>query len=281
MTDFVEQLISDATQSDADTLEATVPTPAEVETDESSSADGEPANKAAPEVDVPFPKKAINAISRRDKQIGKLRAEAAQAQSELAKYRQQYEPGTQSQQGQKPAPNEPKEDSFDNYGDYLKAVARHEARQELAKENTNTQQAQMTAQQQQWVAQREEVVENQAIELIQANPELRDLVIEHADVLDDFPPHLQMAFLESDNAALAFVALAKEGKLESLMSMSPARAAMEIGRAIDRGSAMMKAKKITTTAPAPMTPVKGAGPAGKQIDSTSSPDDLMKWLNTK
>ena len=39
--------------------------------------------------EIPFPKKAVNALSRRDKQIGKLQAQLAAERAELAKYREQ------------------------------------------------------------------------------------------------------------------------------------------------------------------------------------------------
>lgn len=47
------------------------------------------------EQDTPFPKKAVNAITSRDRKIGKLRAQMQSMQAELQKYQQSSQQGNE------------------------------------------------------------------------------------------------------------------------------------------------------------------------------------------
>ena len=241
MSEFIDKVIAEATQAPETQIEPAAEDAAPLD------AEGD-APQAKAEDDVPFPKKAVNAISRRDKQIGKYKAELDHARAELAKYQAQTDT-------KKPENQPPKEEDFDNFAEYLKASARFEAKQEFAENNKKVAEDRVSQQEQAWVSQREQIMVEKANELIQGNPEYKQLLVENADVLDSLPPHIERAFLEADNAALAFVALAKEGKLEALASMSPFQAAMEIGRAQDRGAALAKTKQVTQ-APAPLSSAK-------------------------
>lgn len=221
--------------------------------------------------DVVFPRKAINALSRRDKQIGKLRAELQAARAELQKYNEQQAAKAQTS-------NSPTEEQFDTYGDYLKAVARHEAQQELSQSVKQQQEQQVAEKEQAYFAQREEYTIAKAQEAIQSIPDYKQLLTENADILQSLPPQIERAFLEADEPALAFYALAKEGKLESVFDMSPARAAIEIGKAEVRGAALIKAKPVSK-APPPIEGLKGAGSSQKSLNNMNSAE-LLKWLNS-
>jgi hypothetical protein len=233
--------------------------------------EGEP---EAPKVDedVPFPKKAVNAISRRDKQIGSLKAEKQALAARIAELEAKQTP-----QG-KDNSNGPSEDDFDNYAEYLKAVARHEAKQELEQGKKAQEQSQSAEKEQLWVAQREDYIAEQANKIIESSPELKQLVEENADILDSFPYHVSRAFLEAENAPLAFIALAKEGKLEQLATMSPMQVAAVIAKAELRGEALIKTKPITK-APVPMSSAKGTGAGAKSLDNMS-PDEIRGWLKS-
>lgn len=247
----------------------------EVATEEVTSEDAEVAKDAPKaEDEVVFPKKAVNAISRRDRQIGKLRAEQQQLQAELAQLRAQVKPQEQSN-NQRPS-DYPDEDKFDNYGDFLKAVARYEARQELAEGNKRQQQEYQTIQEQQWIAKRETEIAEQATEVAASIPDFGQTISEYSDVIDSFPPYLERLFIECENAPLAFYTLAKEGKLEGLIHMSPYRAAMEIGRAMDRGLAISQ-RKVITKAPTPIAPARGTGQSGRSLTELSGEELLKKW----
>lgn len=220
--------------------------------------------------DVPFPKKAVNALSRRDKQIGKLQAQLAAERAELAKYREQSAK----------TPQEPKEEAFDNYGEFLEAKARMKFEQEQSEKIRQQEQQQTTQQREEYLAERENYTIEKAKAAIDNIPEYRQLMMENADIVQSFPPHVAEAFFEADEPALAFLALAKEGKLDSLLKMSPSRVAIEIGKAEMRGEILSKTRPVTK-APTPIQGLKGTGNATKTINADSSWEDLQKWLKTK
>lgn len=258
MEDIINQAISEATPVESTQPIETTPAPAETT----------PTETPEPE-DVPFPKKAVNALSRRDKQIGKLQAQLAADRAELAKYREQ----------QKPVDNSPKEESFDNYGEYLKAVARHEAKQELSETSKQQETQATTAQDEAWHAERTEYISQKAKDAIENIPDYKQLFMENADILQSLPPHIERAFYELDSPEMAFYALAKEGKLDAILEMSPVRAAAELGKAEVRGEALSKAKQITK-APAPIEGLKGVGSSTKTLDTMSS-KELLDWVRKK
>jgi len=224
--------------------------------------------------DVMFPKKAVNAISRRDKQIGKLHAERAALKAELNKYREQ-----QTQSAAQPL----REESFDgNYGEYLKAQAKQEYQQEQAARTKEQEQQSFDSAREEWTARRNSEVVSKVDELMKTVPDYQQVFIENKDVLLDLSPELERAFLESDAPELAFYALAKEGRLDELFApnITLARAAMIIAKAEARGEVLSKAKPVTKT-PAPIEGLKGTGSSNKRISAESSPQELLKWLNTK
>lgn len=261
-TETIDQVIDAATIADEAPVEAT--------TEETVDTPNEP--EAAKVDEVVFPKKAVNAISRRDKQIGKLRAEIAQRDAELARFRQ-------SEPRQEVKQSGPREEDYDNYADYLEAKLEAKLEQKWsqtqAKQTQEYQKTQQQAQEIAWKQEREDYVAEKASEVVKVYPALSEIVQEYADVLDSFPPHIEQVWLEADNAPLALIALANEGKLEALAHMSPAKAAMEIAKAEIRGEQIAKTKPITK-APAPMASVKGSGSGPKALDDMSW-DELKKW----
>lgn len=229
-------------------------------------------NQEEPEKeDVPFPKKAVNAISRREKQIAKLRAEKAALEAEVSKYRQ---PQANPQQNQKVS-DEPSEDDFDNYGDFLEAKILHKLKMEQAKAETAAVEQQKTQQQIAWEQERE----TQLTEKMQAHvskiPDFKQVIESSADIADEFPDHIVQAFFEADDGALAFYNLAKEDKLEALLTMSPTRAIMEIARAQSEPSL-----KRVSNAPSPITASRGSIKTTKSLDEMNG-DELLKTLNIK
>lgn len=222
--------------------------------------------------DVPFPKKAVKALSRRDVKIGKLQANNAALEQRLAQYEQQ--------QAKSPSGSAPKEEAFDNYGEYLKAVTRHELKQELSQSQKQQEEQHYASQQEAYYAERTDYAIDKAKLAIETIPDYKQLFMENADILQSLPPHIERAFYEAEEPALAFYALAKEGRLDAILEMSPARAAIEIGKAEVRGEALSKARQITK-APAPIEGLKGTGTSSKTISEHSTPQELLKWLNTK
>lgn len=220
--------------------------------------------------EVVFPKKAVNAISRRDKQIGKLRAELAAERAAKQELEQRY-----AKPAAKPASGEPQEADFDNYHDYIRALNRYDNEQLLETRETKQKQTQQTAEKDAWVAERRSAIEEQTRNIAKENPRIVQLVQEYSDLLDAMPPEIDELFLEADNGALAFLNLAEEGKLEALLSMSPARAAMEIGRAQTQAFT-----KPRTKAPTPMPAARGSVPQGKSFDKYT-PEEAHTFLTQR
>jgi hypothetical protein len=276
MTDeIIDQVINEAAEAPVeaaieapidDTTQATESNEEVVDTANEEEVKTVEAESPAEEV---FSKKAVRALSRRDKKLGKLQAEKAALNAELEKFRQQADKTISG--------DAPKEESFDNYGEYMEAVVRHKIKQEQTQNEQQEQQKQFEAKEQEWYEQRSQDVVNKSREAINDIPEYKQLFTENLDILNTMPQHVEYAFLEAEDAPLAFMALAKEGKLESLQSMSPAKVAMEIGKAEIRGAAMSKVKTITN-APSPIKPIKGAGVNIKQPHQMSA-DEIVNWVN--
>lgn len=248
-----------------------VTTTDESTTEAKEAVDAKEATDGKEPDDVVFPKKAINALSRRDKQIGKLQAQLAAERAELQALREK------ANQSAKPQ-NLPKEDDFDNYGDYLKAVARSEFEQEASQKAQQTQEQRLKETEQRWVDERTAYATEKAQEAVKQIPNLPQLITENADIVSEFNPFIERAFLEADEPVLAFYALAQEGKLEAIAKMSPARAAIEIGKAEIRGAELVKTKPITK-APAPIESLKGTGSGSKSLDNMNH-KELLKWLES-
>lgn len=226
-------------------------------------------------------KKLQNALAKENRRIGRLTAEKhqrnrefQQVQEELAKYKQVKPQADQA----------PREEDFQgNAYEYLKALAKHEgkaaAAQELAEGQKKLSETQANSQQQAWKQERDAHLDGNADVAEAAFSDFTNVITEATDIIQDFSPHVQRAFLESDNGAFALYDLAQTGQLEKLNSMTPYQVAMAVARAEDRALAKSKQKPVTNT-PAPLSGSKGTGKAGKSVDSMSG-DELLKWVRAK
>lgn len=220
--------------------------------------------------DAPFPKKALNALSRRDKQIGKLRAQHEQAMAELNQLRQSTAPKPTQQ-----ATGAPKEADFTNYADYLQAVNNYNIEQKFAEygeKQTKTQQADA---EKAWENQRIPVVDKQVDDFVKDIPDSVQIFNDNADLIKSFPDKLKRVLLAADNSPLAVYNLAKDDKLADLADMSLEDAKVEI-----RLAQMKPAAKPKTSAPAPLSASRGSVAPSKSLDSMNG-DELLKWVNSK
>lgn len=258
-------------------------TPAGVETKEIENSatnqeeqpEGEQLESVQPESkaddDTPFPKKAINALSRRDKMIGKLRAENQRYNQEMAEIRKQIE------ELRNPAPQKPDPDNFDTYAEYIEALASYRDQP-----GNGVPQEQPMTKEQAIEAARREVMREQSLmqlaqksaELAQKIPDYMEVANMYGDVMSSFPEEAQDAFTMADNGALAFYTLAKEGTLEALTEMTPIQMAMTIARAETRGQKYLK--PTPSAAPPPLRGVRGASSAASD-DSLSGTELLKKY----
>jgi hypothetical protein len=212
---------------------------------------------------VEFPKKALNAISRRDKQIGKLRAQNEVFQAQLAELQASVQK-VQPAQRAVVDPNQPQEEQFDNYGEYLKASIKYE----LAKDKSEAQpqQNQPTPEQikhYQQTVERVKAIEAQELEFMKTAPDYKEVEAEYQDLIDQAPADLVNLFLEVENPPQAFYTLAKQGKLEALLDMPLHKAAIEIGKAMAVG---VPQTKRVSSAPRPIQANTGTGTGSKSID---------------
>lgn len=275
-------------QSVDETIEQQVEEPQE-EGQQNDDPNAEPNEEGQEgEDNVVFPKKAVNALSRRDKKIAKLNAEL----QELRQREAEWQRGQQSQHNQQQhggqnnqAPQEPNLDDYDNFADYQKALTQfyikqsQEALKQQSDPQQQAQQQQLTPQQvQQQVhySQRAQHMDTIDADLSAKLPDYEQLKTEYSDVLADLPQHVAMAMLDAENGPLALYTLAREGKVEQLLTMNPTQAAAEMARAEIRGQQYLN--KQPSSAPAPIKGVKGN--SSKKSPDQMSDAEFDKWLNT-
>jgi len=219
----------------------------------------------------PFPKKASRALERKNKRINKLRARVAELEA--------VQPQRQGEQITTPSPeglNEPQEDDFDDYAEYLEAKGEYKAERKYADREAEAAQMQSVESQQQWVRERAKYVDDRAALAAETIPELEGLYRENQDIIEGYGDYTKMAFLEADKPELAFYALAQEGRLEELDGLSPSRVAREIALAEIRGEKLSKARPVSK-APAPIKQVRGGGTRSRSLDDMS-PSELLNHL---
>lgn len=256
----IAEALSTEIEAEAVATEEVQPTEVESEPTEATEND-----------DGSFPKKAVNALMKRDTKIGRLTAKNHALEAELQALRNSISQPKTTQD------DDFDFDRFDNLGEALKELARIEAAKQLAEGSKKLEDNQKQIKQEQWLEERETAVAEKAAEYIQSVPDYQAVMLENADIVDDFPEEIQKVLLEADDAALAFYALAKEGKLEALATMTPVQAAMAIAKAEERGAVLAKTRPISK-APNPITANRGTG-AGVEIDPTKmSYQQLLKSL---
>jgi hypothetical protein len=218
--------------------------------------------------EVEFPKKAVNAINRKNKQINKLRAQMRELEAKL---------NETPEVGNKPSEINP--DDFESYGDYINAQVEALVEQKSMQSQTDMQKQQLKQQQEVLAAQRDQHIIEQAQEAAQVFSDLPQVWQENAQLLDALPKEVSDIFYSIDNAPAAVYTLAKEGKLESLLYANPSVAAYEIVNAQNRGLELLsKPKTRVSQAPEPITKARGTGSVKKQL---SPNDNVLKSLGLK
>lgn len=266
MNDIIDQAINSANEArQAEKVEAQ-PIPEGTSNEEVVQGEEPVEQDGLDQEEIPFPKKAINALNRKDKKITKLQAQYEAAMRELDAIKQK---------NQKPIA-----DDFNSFDEYIDALIDHRAANKAS--NSEVQQQQFTPQQiqeQVYYEQKAVALQTKASELSQKLPDFNQVRDANSDVLDALPIDIVKAVYEADNAPLALYVLAKENKLEGLSDMSPTRAAMELARAEIRGQQFLQKKQ--TNAPAPVTGVKAkSNPNSRGLESMDA-DELLKWARAK
>lgn len=183
----------------------------------------------------------------------------------------------QSQNIEKKAETEtqkaPVEADYDNLLDYLKAVVRHE--QQVAAANQPKPQQNSVPQPDPKIVARVLEITKQEEDFIKEVPEYSALTMKNKEFFEQIPAEIQQAFLLAENAPLALYALMKDDRLDDLEGLSPAKLAMEIGKAEERGKIYISQIKKKSTAPAPIGALKGKGSPSKELHEMDV-DELMR-----
>jgi Arc/MetJ-type ribon-helix-helix transcriptional regulator len=151
--------------------------------------------------EVEFPKKAVNALNRKNKQINKLRAQMRELEAKLNE-----EPEVKEVQS---AINP---DDFESYGDYINAQVEALVEQKTTQTQSEAQKQMLMQQQEALQAQRDQHIVEQAQEASQVFQDLPQVWQENAALLDALPKEIADIFYSIDNAPAAVYTLAKEGE---------------------------------------------------------------------
>jgi len=242
---------------------------AENEAPEAEQADNEVAEDAEEgeqAKDEPFPKKAVNAIAKRDKQLAKWRAKYDNLHNEVAELRKLIE-GNKAQEALNP-------DNFEKYSDFMLARA-EQAAQEKIDETLNKQNKSQDDGYDAFVEQRTQEIAPIAQKLMKQIPDFAETLDDAADEIDELPRNVQTLLLHADNPPLAAYNLIKEGKLEKLGRMPESLAAAEIIRAQANNPAQVK--KVSQ-APAPVKQISGTARGNQSLDNMDVEDVLSKYI---
>lgn len=177
----------------------------------------------------------------------------------------------------------PNMEKFDSVLDYMKADQSYALEQKFAEQNQQQQLEMLKQQKAMALAEQARVIEQQAVELSQSNPDFQKVISENSQVFSAMPDHINEIMTELDDGLAAAYALAKEGRLASLYSMPPQLAAAHLVQAEIRGQQYLQQaapKTSTKQPPKPIGSLKGAGKSSTKPLDQMSPNELGKWLKS-
>lgn len=233
--------------------------------------------------DEPFPKKAVNAISKRDRKIHKLRKEREELQAQIAALKQaQEKTGEVSDEP-------PKEEDYETYSEFLEARQEYITKKTLTQSKNDQDKEKLDTleqqQKQKWFEERDVVIENLDTELRSTYSDYDEVIdanMDKAAAIVQQRPDLYESFLALDNPNKAFYNLAKEGKLDSILQMPSNIAVVEFVQAQYRGNEQPKPEKTVekpvSGAPKPIRSAKGSSSSQTplhKLDADSLYDRIM------
>lgn len=215
-----------------------------------------------------FPKKAVNALNRKNKKINKLRAQLRELEAKINEVPKEAS-----------SHSEINPDDFENYGDYINAQVESLVTKRVTQSESDMQKQQLSQQKEALKAQRDQYIIEQAQEASQTLQDLPQVWQQNAPLLDALPEQVTDIFYNIDNAPAAIYALAKEGELEGLMYDNPSVAAYKIFAAQQKGLTLLaKPQTRQSQAPTPISKAKGSGTVKKQLTPN---DNVLKSLGLK
>lgn len=268
MTEEIQQGV----QEGAEQIENAADESANVEKATEAKAEGDAGTEEKAETqksEEQWPKKAVNALSKRDKQIGKLRAELDYMRQQM----QNSQPQTQATPQVKKVDASPKASDFEDYESYIDAKAAYQAERLINQKMAEVEKQSVREREQAHNATLDSQFQKSLDAAKASIPDFEDVM---ADAYDEpVADHVIQAIKEAEDGALAAYLAVKEGLVEKLNQMSPYRAAMEIARLADRAKLSVSKPKPVTKAPNPMAPVRGTV-QGSKSESDMNSDELMK-----
>ncbi len=198
---------------------------------------------------------------------------------------QQQKPNNQNTADGRPV--KPVEDNFQTWEEleaakekYYEDLADWKVDQKLAARNTQAQNNQTQPDNQK--AERISRHVNKEAEFAKQVPDYEATVYgEYPEFMSDMPAAVAQALFEADpgDVSPAIYALAREGLLESLESLSPAQMGIAIGKAAIRGAQYINQNKVTN-APSPTRSARGTGTYAKPLMDLPM-EDLLKKVSTR
>jgi hypothetical protein len=222
-------------------------------------------------VEDPIPKGVQKRIDRAVRQKYEAEARAKMLEERVAAMEaRQYVPQQQQRQQDD---GEPTIDKFDNFDEYVRAVADYRAEKKINQTLTEREKRQQAERE---ATERTKTVESWNKRIAAATAEMPDFeeVLASSDVV--MTPPMQQAIMESDiGPKLAYYLANNPEEAEKIAGMSPIGAIRTLGR-IEERLANSKPAVKTTDAPPPIKPI-GASAAVSKDPSKMSDAEFAAW----
>lgn len=205
-----------------------------------------------------------------EKRIKKLSAKNFNLEQENERLRKELEGSA----GEAPM-DEPKEEDFENYSDYTKALAKYTYQEEKARESEKAKETSVRT-----AAQERSRNFEQRADIVREEKEDFDEVAKSPEMLEFYArsaPHVAEAVMESEKGAeIAYYLGSNQDVAVEMARKSPVQVAIEIGKLEAKFSQKPK-PRATSKAPKPISPTAGGGHGGADEKPNSELTD-EEWL---
>ena len=213
--------------------------------------------------------------------IDELTREKYEREREAAYWRSLALQG-QQQTEQPKAAEKPQPEKFQDYAQYVEALAEWKADEKVRAALAERDQRAAEEAQQRAVQAKAQTFAERAVQVRQQIPDF-DEVVGAADV--QVPAHVTEVLLESDfGPQLAYHLAKNPDEAARISRLSPTAAARELGRLearFERPAAPVEQKPVTTKAPPPMKSVQGSAQPGVKDPSRMSMDEYRAWRKSQ
>jgi len=253
------------------------PTENEVDDGEGQESADEPEVELSADA-LEFKEKLEKTKAAMQKRIDRQTATNRQREEEIAELRKQIE-GLNV-----PKDDSPKEEEFDIYEDYLKAVGKHEAKKELEAQQREQLEAQRVAKEQEARAAKEKQYSERVEAYKAEKPDYAEKEALVEEIVGDamrngVTPTIKLmaeAVLESEAGARIIYELGENPDLlENLLTMSPYEAVRELVKLEGRPVDIVKEKQL----PKPIKNNSGSTKSQKSVKRMSSEEFKKQWLS--